>query len=168
MYIDFHTHGKLAKKLPFSKEYTHWLFAEAKRAGLDAICLTEHFNTFGFDDVYQYIAKHSDKDGDTFIFDGLRIFSGMETDIQEGGHILSIGPVEEILDLNHQLERHKQKNSFMKFEELMNLFEKYSIIVGAAHPFREGSHIPKLPMEQLSRLDFFDLNGKDMKNRQKH
>ena len=45
MYIDFHTHGKLAKKLPFSKEYTDWLLREAKEAGLDAICLTEHFNT---------------------------------------------------------------------------------------------------------------------------
>ena len=34
MYIDFHTHGKLAKKLPFSEEYTHWLFSEAQGAGL--------------------------------------------------------------------------------------------------------------------------------------
>ena len=36
MYIDFHTHGKLAKKLPFSTVYTDWLFGEARRAGLDA------------------------------------------------------------------------------------------------------------------------------------
>ena len=40
MYLDFHTHGKLAKKLPFSQEYTHWLFGEARSAGLDALCLT--------------------------------------------------------------------------------------------------------------------------------
>ena len=40
MYIDFHTHGKLAKKLPFSTVYTDWLFSEAKNAGLDALCLT--------------------------------------------------------------------------------------------------------------------------------
>ena len=38
--IDFHTHGKLAKKLPFSPDYTDWLFREARRAGLDALCLT--------------------------------------------------------------------------------------------------------------------------------
>ena len=25
MYVDFHTHGKLAKYLPFSTEYTDWL-----------------------------------------------------------------------------------------------------------------------------------------------
>ena len=30
MYIDFHTHGKLAKRLPFSTAYTDWLFGEAK------------------------------------------------------------------------------------------------------------------------------------------
>ena len=40
MYIDFHTHGKLAKKLPLSTVYTDWLFGEARRAGLDALCLT--------------------------------------------------------------------------------------------------------------------------------
>ena len=50
MYMDFHTHGKLAKYLPFSTEYTDWLLREARRAGLDAICLTEHFNTQQFED----------------------------------------------------------------------------------------------------------------------
>ena len=51
MRLDFHTHGKLAKKLPFSTAYTDWLFGEARRAGLDALCLTEHFNTLQFADV---------------------------------------------------------------------------------------------------------------------
>lgn len=56
MNIDFHTHGKLAKYLAFSPAYTDWLFGEAASAGLDAICLTEHFNTLGFDQVYADIA----------------------------------------------------------------------------------------------------------------
>ena len=64
MKIDFHTHGKLAKKLPFSEEYTNWLFQEASKAGLDAICLTEHFNTWGFDEIYQYIANHFEQEQD--------------------------------------------------------------------------------------------------------
>ena len=80
MYIDFHTHGKLAKKLPFSEEYTHWLFSEAQGAGLDALCLTEHFNTWGFDKLYRFIADHSGREGDTLVFDGLRIFPGMKAD----------------------------------------------------------------------------------------
>ena len=165
MYIDFHTHGKLAKKLPFSEEYTHWLFSEAHLAGLDALCLTEHFNTLGFDRLYRFIAEHSEREGDTLIFDGLRIFPGMETDIAEGGHILSIGPMEAILELNRRLEPYKEKGHFLPFKDLRDLFDQYPVIVGGAHPFREGGHIPELPEEQLARFDFFDLNGKDVAER---
>lgn len=162
MYLDFHTHGKLAKKLPFSKDYTHWLFSEARHAGLDALCLTEHFNTLGFEEVYQYIADHAQADGDTLLFEGLRIFPGMETDIAEGGHILSIGRMDAILELNRRLTPHKQKRNFLPFAQLMDLFAEYPVLVGGAHPYRSGGHIPELPREQLSRLHFFDLNGKDI------
>ncbi|MGL6201311.1 MAG: PHP-associated domain-containing protein [Lachnospiraceae bacterium] len=162
MYIDFHTHGKLTKKMPFSQEYIHWLFSEAKLAGLDALCLTEHFNTLGFDQLYRYITNHAEPDGDTFIFDDLRIFPGMETDIAEGGHILSIGPIEAILELNRQLEPYKEKGRFIPFAELMDKFDQYPVIVGGAHPYREGGQIPELPRKQLERFHFFDLNGKDV------
>ena len=63
--LDFHTHGKLAKKLPFSTVYTDWLFEEARRAGLDALCLTEHFNTLQFSDLYAYLASKSRRVGST-------------------------------------------------------------------------------------------------------
>lgn len=162
MYIDFHTHGKLAKKLPFSEEYTHWLFSEAQGAGLDALCLTEHFNTWGFGELYQFIASHSEREGDTLVFNGLRIFPGMETDIAEGGHILSIGPMEAILELNRRLEPYKEKENFLPFHKLRDLFDEYPVIVGGAHPFRAGGHIPELPENELRRFDFFDLNGKDV------
>ena len=163
MRIDFHTHGKLAKKLPFSTVYTDWLLKEAKNAGLDAICLTEHFNTLQFDELYGYLMKQCKREGDTLVTkEGLRIFAGMETDIQEGGHILSIGTPEEILELNARLEPYKEKGEFLPFASLMDLFEEYGVVVGGAHPFREGGHIPELPKEQLKRLHFFDLNGKDI------
>ena len=69
MRIDFHTHGKLAKQLPFSTVYTDWLFAQAKSAGLDAICLTEHFNTQQFDTLYGYIEARGEKSGDAYVFE---------------------------------------------------------------------------------------------------
>lgn len=163
MFIDFHTHGKLAKNLPFSTIYTDWLMREAKDAGLDAICLTEHFNTLQFKELYGYLTKVCRRDGDTLITrEGLRIFTGMETDIKEGGHILAIGTPENILEINMCLESHKQKDMFLSFKELMDLFANYPLVVGAAHPYREGSHIPELPLEQLKRLQFLDLNGKDV------
>lgn len=162
MTLDFHTHGKLAKYLPFSKEYTDWLMNEALSAGLDAICLTEHFNTQGFDEVYAYIQEHSEREGDSFIYNGLRIFPGMETDIKEGGHILSIGQMDAIRELNRKLEANRKKDSFLPFDSLMSLFAQYPVLVGAAHPFREGGNIPGLPEKSLEHLDFIDLNGKDI------
>lgn len=163
MFIDFHTHGKLAKKLPFSTEYTDWLMGEAHNAGLDAICLTEHFNTLQFDELYGYLLDRCEREEDTLVTrEGLRIFAGMETDIAEGGHILSLGTPETILELNARLEPYKEKEKFLPFERLMDLFDEYPVIVGAAHPYREGGHIPELPMEQLKRFHFLDLNGKDV------
>ena len=95
-------------------------------------------------------------------FDGLRIFPGMETDIAEGGHILSIGPMEAILELNRRLGPCKAKGNFLPFARLMDLFDQYPVLVGRAHPFRAGGHIPELPADQLLRLDFLDMNGKDL------
>ncbi len=167
MKLDFHTHGKLAKRLPFSTVYTDWLLGEAKKAGLDAICLTEHFNTLQFDELYGYLLSISSREGDTLCMEnGLRVFPGMETDIAEGGHILSLGPVEAILELNQRLAPHKTPGKFLPFAELMDLFAKYPVLVGGAHPFREGGHIPELPGAQLQRLDFLDLNGKDVAENQ--
>ena len=163
MFIDFHTHGKLAKKMPLSTEYTDWLLREAHGSGLDAICLTEHFNTLQFDELYGYLLNTCRREDDTLVTnEGLRIFTGMETDIAEGGHILSIGTPETILKLNACLEPYKEKGKFLPFEKLMDLFEEYPVIVGAAHPYREGGHVPELPMKQLKRLHFLDLNGKDV------
>lgn len=113
MRLDFHTHGKLAKKLPFSTVYTDWLFGEAKSAGLDALCLTEHFNTLQFAELYGYLASVSRRVGDALeLENSLRVFPGMETDVAEGGHILSIGPLEAILELNRRLEPIRKRESF--------------------------------------------------------
>ena len=73
MKLDFHTHGKLAKRLPFSTVYTDWLFGEAINAGLDALCLTEHFNTLQFDELYGYLSTRSTREGDALVLEnGLR------------------------------------------------------------------------------------------------
>ena len=163
MKIDFHTHAKLAKYLPFSKEYTDWLFAEAVFAGLDAICLTEHFNTQGFTEIYQYVNNTYEKENDCYITEnGLRIFPGMEVDIAEGGHTLVIGNMESILELNCRLEKNKEKEFFLNAKDWMEIAMEYDVILGAAHPYREGGNIPNLPDFILEQFQFIDYNGKDM------
>ena len=106
--------------------------------------------------IYGHIKNRCDREGDTFVADGLRIFPGMETDIAEGGHILSIGPAEAILELNRRLEPHKEKGSFLPFAQLLALFREYPVLVGAGHPFRgmeEGTgNITRLPDSLLRAL----------------
>lgn len=162
MKIDFHTHGKLAKNLPFSPEYTHWLFSEARLAGLDAICLTEHFNTLGFTQLYEYILKTFTKTGDCFCCENLKIFPGMEIDVAEGGHVLVIGTMEDILKLHAGLLPYSEKGHFMSLKKLLEVVRGYPVLFGAAHPFRKGGNIPKLPEVLIREFDFIDLNGKDV------
>lgn len=163
MKLDMHTHGKLAKKLPFSPEYTDWLFREANEAGLDALCLTEHFNTLGFAEVYQYISENYEEERDTFLTrEGLRIFPGMEVDIAEGGHTLVIGNMHVILEMNRRLSPYKEKGKFLPFAKWAEIVKEYPVLFGAAHPYREGGHIPELTESELKQFDFLDLNGKDL------
>ncbi len=162
MKIDFHTHTKLAKKLPFSSIYTDWLFDEAHKLGLDAIAITEHFNTNGFAEVYSYIHSNYEKVGDFYrAKSGLIIIPGMEIDIKEGGHTIILGKMEHILDINKRLEKNKNEANFLTFKELVKLIREYDVIFGAAHPYRGRSNIPTLKIEYLRCFDFVDLNGKD-------
>ncbi len=87
------------QKLPFSTAYTDWLFGEAKSAGLDALCLTEHFNTPQFADLYGYLASVSRRVGDAWSWkNSLRVFPGMETDVAEGRPYPVHRPLEAILN----------------------------------------------------------------------
>jgi len=162
MNIDFHTHGKLAKALPFDKRYPEWMFEECKNTDLDAICLTEHFNTTSFEEFYKYVYDNSDKDGDCLIFNGLKIFPGMEVDIIEGAHIIVLGKFADIMEINLKLENYKSKETFHGFDKLMDILDDYDLIIGAAHPFRSNGAIPRLSKKQLQKFDFVDLNGKDV------
>jgi predicted metal-dependent phosphoesterase TrpH len=167
MKIDFHTHGKLSKKLPVSIQYMEAMFNGARIAGLDAICLTEHFNTIGFYELYNHIRTHYQQEGDTFMYQGLRIFPGMEVDVREGVHILVLGKIDDIMTMNQELENHKQKESFVSFTELVKRTKRKGLFIGAAHPYREGSEALKIDAKLLDAFDFLDMNGKDVAYGQK-
>jgi histidinol phosphatase-like PHP family hydrolase len=162
MNIDFHTHGKLAKRLPFSSEYAEWQFREAKQAGLKAICLTEHYNSEELARFYKYLGDNLERDGDSYLYDGLRIFVGMEIDIAEQGHILVIGELENIASLYETLSPYLKQKEHPQFEQLLTISLPYSVLIGAGHPFRASSRIPTLPKELLRLLDFIELNGHDV------
>ncbi|WP_458464660.1 PHP domain-containing protein [Paenibacillus sp.] len=162
MRIDLHTHGKLSKNSDFSVDYFTEMVTEAKSSGLDALALTEHFNTRNFYDVYETLDRLYPYNGEYYDADGLRIFPGMEVDIYETGHILLIGQKEHILAVRAGLENYTAKGSFIPFANLLDLAEAWPLLKIGAHPFRESTPLYPLDRSLLERLDAFDLNAKDM------
>ena len=163
MKIDFHTHVKLTKPVPFSQKYTESNFRSAKQAGLDAICLTEHYNGDQVDLVYKYIRNNLEKEKDCYLYDGLKIFIGIEIDIAESGHITVVGTMEEISDIYNEFAGCGRKKSHPAFDELLCVIKRPSVIIGGAHPFRpEEGCILRLSDDQIKQLDYVELSGKDL------
>lgn len=162
MNIDLHTHGKLSKKSAFSVSYFREMVSEAVANGLQALALTEHFNTANFFTMYETLDGLYPYNGHYYEAEGLRIFPGMEVDIAETGHILLIGLKEDILAVRSALEGHTQEGEFIPFQQLLDLADRHGLWKIGAHPFRTSTPLHHLDRLQLARLDAFDLNAKDI------
>lgn len=162
MKIDLHTHGKLSKKVEFSLEYFMDMINKAKKNELDAIALTEHFNTHRFADVYDTLDREFPYINDYYDVEGMKVFPGMEVDIQEVGHILMIGRREVIFELREKLEPYTVKGQFIPFKLLLEEASSYELLKIGAHPFRDTTPLHHIDHTLLAQLDAFDLNGKDL------
>lgn len=162
MKIDFHSHVKISKKSTFMSAYFRELMAEAKASGLDALAMTEHFNTERFYDIYDYLYDNFPYANGYYIVNGLKLFPGIEVDVKEIGHILLIGDRHDIIAIRATLESHTDQDHFIAFADLLDLAENYDVLKIGAHAFRESTPLYQHDPEQLKRLDALDLNGKDL------
>ncbi|WP_127497391.1 PHP-associated domain-containing protein [Paenibacillus glycanilyticus] len=162
MKIDFHIHVKLSKKTNFEIEHFNSMINEAKAQGLNAITLTEHFNTHRFEDVYGTLDKMYPCNNHYYNVDGFKLFTGMEVDVAEGGHILVSGPKDKLLEVRALLEDHLTAECFIGLERLYELCHPRGLMVIGGHPYRESNHLYHIDKELLKRFDAFDLNGKDL------
>jgi len=162
MRIDFHSHVKISKKSAFMPTYFEEMMKEAKESGLDAIAMTEHFNTDRFYDVYEYLANNHHYEHGYYLINGLKVFPGIEVDVKEVGHILLIGDRTDIVEIRNFLEGHIEPEKFIPFQDLLDLADQYNILKIGAHAFRESTPLYQHDPNQLRRLDALDLNGKDL------
>ncbi|NUM45095.1 MAG: histidinol-phosphatase [Anaerolineales bacterium] len=162
MNIDFHFHASLSKKTGFLPEHFENSLHEARRIGLTCIGLTDHFNVFNFEAIYEFLDATYPYQGAYYDADGLRLFPGMEVDVAEGPHLLLVGEREQVYYFHRQLAGFKEKGHHIPIAQYFERQAGLSFLNIFAHPFRPGREAMRVPVEYLANFHAFDLNGKDM------
>ncbi|GAB2545707.1 PHP domain-containing protein [Gracilibacillus alcaliphilus] len=162
MKMDFHTHANLTKNVDFKVEEFIDKINEARESGLDAIALTEHFNTKNFKDIYKQLHAHFPYKGDYYDVDGFKVFTGIEIDIKEVGHILLVGNRRDILKVYDVLIPHLPDDNHISFKKLLDVVSKLELLKIGAHPFRSKTPLHHIDFNLLKQLDALDLNATDI------
>lgn len=162
MNLDFHVHGLLSKKSNFNEGLFLQGIENAKDQGLDGFILCEHFNAKDILSIYKYLEDNYRYIGDKYIVNGFSIFLGMEVDIKNGGHVIVSGNRKDILEVRKYLDKYSEKPNFIPFEELLELGERFNLLMVGSHPYREDHKLFLQPKGLLSRLDALDLNATDI------
>lgn len=165
MNIDFHTHGLVSKRVKFDRELFLQGIEYSKEIGLDAMLISEHFNAIDFNGIYSFLRNNFEYRGDCYLVNGISIFPAMEVNVKGKGHVILSGHREKIIEVHDLLEPNLHRENFIDIKELLDLADKYDLLKIGAHPFRKGQKLYMQDKEQLKRLDFIDLNAKDIYKR---
>lgn len=159
--IDLHTHGKWSKDIDFSYDYYEAMMREASKY-VDAVALTEHFNTKDFLNIYEVLDDMSVYHNGYYLVEGVKVFPGIEVDVAEQSHILVIGSREAIITISRQLDSYRSANNFIPLERLIEISEYYQCLTIGAHPYREENPLAHVHPSLIARLDAIDINGRDL------
>ena len=162
MRIDFHTHAILTKRYRFNLEYFDSMVRGAIAGGLDAVVLTEHFNTMRFHELYDSLDREIGFTGHYYRAGELRVYPGMEVDVAEGIHTLLFGALEGIRSLRGTLEDHTSVGRFVAIARLRELADENGLFLWAAHPLRPGRELRQVAPEERALVDMLELNAKDL------
>lgn len=160
--IDVHVHGIISKAYPFDPAHFRKTVAQARRVGLDGFAITEHFHARHFWDVHtDLLQRYPYKDGVYEAEEGIRVLSGAELDVREGGHIGILGHVDNLRALDDAFSLRLSEGYYPAFDELRAEATKHDLTLIANHPARPLKYLFKLSMEQLAQFNAIELNGKD-------
>lgn len=162
MRIDFHTHAKLTKRTEFDIEHFDAMVCAARESALDGLAITEHFNTVRFHDVYSHFDDSFPVHHGVYRAGDTTLLPGVEVDVSEGVHVLLFGRRGAVFDLHAELRSHLAPESFIPAAALLEAAAELGLIAGLAHPLRPGREAARVDAEVVRRLDFLDLNAKDL------
>lgn len=162
MHIDFHTHANLSKKITVSLEDFKEKMREAKASGLNALAITEHFNSANIIELYETLQEEFPYEEEYYQIEGMKVFCGLEVDVKENGHFLVIGAREDILTIARLLLPFQNEENFIPVRDLITLLSEFNVLKIGAHPLRESTPWNHHDPSVLKQFDAYDLNGKDL------
>lgn len=165
MTIDIHCHCKLSKKIHFSIPSFLKYIRMAKRSGLSSIVLTEHFNTRDFYDIYDKLSANFSYFAGCYNIYGFKVFCGMEVNVKEGGHIIVVGKLKDVLEIRALFPEMISEQDYPCYDFLMEQANIRNMIKIGAHPCRKDNNLSKLSDQALKQLDFIELNAKNFNQR---
>ncbi len=163
--IDFHTHAKPSKRLPFSLDAFWWTVSQARQTELDAFVLTEHFHAPDFWTMYDILCQTvTYDDGVLLVDDQLCVLTGAELGVSEGCDILLLGTLDQLGRFSQGLCASPVTGYKPPFDEALEVARRHGLLMIGAHMYRCGKELARLGQARLRRLDALELNGKDFFN----
>jgi len=160
--IDFHVHSKISKRFRFSLQDFGNIVTQARRTGLDAFVLTEHFHIPDFWSIYDLLCQtYHYNEGLLELDDGFRILTGAELGVAEGCDLLLLGTLDQLSAFSQRLPASPVTGYKPYFEETVRVAHSCGVLLFGAHMFRLEKELGKLGRVQLGSLDALELNGKD-------
>jgi histidinol phosphatase-like PHP family hydrolase len=159
--IDTHSHPKISKHFEFSPGSVDKMVRQARRVGLDAIALTEHFHATRYWDVHDYVEATFPCERGVFKADGIALIPGAEVNIREGAHVIVLGEVAELRRLDRAFPSRLSERYEPTLREFLDITEDFEVVRIGAHMFRRNKELGKFAAVDLRRLHALEINGKD-------
>jgi predicted metal-dependent phosphoesterase TrpH len=159
--IDTHTHPKISKHFAFNPESLGKMVARARRVGLDAIALTEHFHATEFWRIPEHLERTYPAERGIYRADGVVLVPGAEINVRERAHVIVLADVGELRRLDRAFREPLSAGYEPALRELLDVTDDFDLVRIGAHMFRRGKELGRFPAVDLRRLHALEVNGKD-------
>ncbi|MEX1253329.1 MAG: PHP-associated domain-containing protein [Dehalococcoidia bacterium] len=162
-YADLHVHGRLSKGFDFEPAAISRLRELANRRGLTGFGLTEHIHAKQFWEMHDYLRRrYAYRHGAYDVGGGYPMLSGCEVTVAEKVDFILLGELDQLERLDFAFSPSLSEGHFPAGIVFLEEARRRDLLVIAAHPFREGKELGRLPLgATLDRVAALEINGKD-------
>jgi hypothetical protein len=159
--IDTHTHPKISKHFAFDPRALGRMVGRARRVGLHAVCLTEHFHARGYWEIPRHLEASYPCERGVFWAGDVGLVPGAEVNIREGAHVIVLGEVGELRRLDAAFPQRLSDRYEPTLREFLDVTDDFEVARLGAHMFRRAKELGKFAVGDLRRLHALEVNGKD-------